>query len=181
MGSEFHPAEGAPNPAAAAPMVAGRLATPSPGLVVGQPEGSYSSGSYPAASPSTNPYAAPQAPLATVDPQRDYLRSVAAGQKRVIFALATQLLSSIVLVSVAPQLPLVAGIIAIVVGLTVAYLAISLSIKVYGPVQGTLLGILTLVPWFGLFFLLIINVRATGILNLHGIKVGFFGADTTGL
>ncbi len=179
MGSEFNPIEGSPSPAEATPVVAGRLATPAPTPVVGYPQGANPSGSYSAKSPSTNPYAAPHAPLANVEPQRDYLRSVAAGQKRVIFALAAQLLSSVALVALASRLPLAAGLIGIVVGLTVAFLAISLSIKVYGPVRGVALGIFTLVPWFGLFFLLVINGRATGILNLHGIHVGFLGADTS--
>ena len=172
MGSELNPSEGRSSQRQAAPVVAGRLAAPA-SAHMSAPVGGYPQGSSP------NPYASPHAPLAEGDPQRDYLRSVATGQKRVIVALAAQLLSSVALVALASRLPMAAGVIALVVGLTVAYLAIALSIKVYGPVRGSLMGIFTLVPWFGLFFLVIINSRATGILNLHGIQVGFLGADTS--
>jgi hypothetical protein len=44
-------------------------------------------------------------------------------------------------------------------------------------VVGVLLALLTIIPYVGLIVLLIINSRATGVLNKHGYRVGLFGAS----
>jgi hypothetical protein len=52
-----------------------------------------------------------------------------------------------------------------------------LAIKVYNVVAGALLGLLTLIPCLGLIVLLIVNQKATHILQQNGIKVGLMGAN----
>ena len=55
-----------------------------------------------------------------------------------------------------------------------------LAIKVYNVVAGALLGLLTLIPYLfclGLIVLLIVNQKATHILQQNGIKVGLMGAN----
>ena len=52
-----------------------------------------------------------------------------------------------------------------------------LAIKVYSTGIGVLLGILALIPCIGLLVLLVVNIKATGILKKNGIKVGLLGAN----
>lgn len=52
-----------------------------------------------------------------------------------------------------------------------------LGASVFGGPPGVLLGLLTLVPLLGIIALLAINTRATALLRIYGIRVGFFGAD----
>ena len=54
-----------------------------------------------------------------------------------------------------------------------------LATNVYGPTVGILLGLIMILPCFGLITLLIVNQKATSILKSHGIHVGFFGANTS--
>jgi len=65
-----------------------------------------------------------------------------------------------------------------ILGLTViaTALAFMLALKVMNAALGILLGIFTLIPLFGLIPLLIINGKATSILQSRGISVGLLGA-----
>jgi len=67
------------------------------------------------------------------------------------------------------------GYIAVVI--TAAVCVFLLAIQLHGIAIGVLLGILALIPCLGLFVLLALSVRATGILKRHGIHVGLFGAN----
>ena len=112
------------------------------------------------------------------------LRTVAVSQKAVIFCILAQLVAYVVLLVVnnlTPQLGMLAAI-----GLVALYLAVAitatvflfmLAVKLYGTGTGVVLGLLTLLPCIGLFVLLIINSKATGVLQENGVRVGLFGAN----
>ena len=76
--------------------------------------------------------------------------------------------------------PLV-GLGVLVVGLIAAVFTIRLAMKTHGTVLGIILGILCLVPILGLLILLLVNQKATTVLQLNGIKVGLLGADLSSL
>ena len=63
------------------------------------------------------------------------------------------------------------------VALVAMIFVILLAVKVYSPVMGILMGLLTLVPCVGLIMLLVINQKATKLLTEHGHKVGLLGAS----
>lgn len=52
-----------------------------------------------------------------------------------------------------------------------------LSTRVYGLGVGSVLGLLTLVPYLGLFVLVLINGKANAVLRGNGVRVGLFGAS----
>jgi hypothetical protein len=52
-----------------------------------------------------------------------------------------------------------------------------LAMKVYSTGLGIFLGLLTLIPCVGLICLLIVNGKATAVLQANGIHVGLLGAD----
>ncbi len=52
-----------------------------------------------------------------------------------------------------------------------------LSTLVYGFAAGLVMGLLTLIPCFGLFLLVLTNGIATATLRRNGIRVGFLGAS----
>jgi hypothetical protein len=56
-----------------------------------------------------------------------------------------------------------------------------LATRLYGNGMGIFLAIMTLIPYLGLIFLLIVNGRATKVLKDHDIPVGLLGADMSKL
>jgi hypothetical protein len=79
--------------------------------------------------------------------------------------------------AVPAELGFIIGLGVLVVGLVGTVFVFLLAIKVYNTGVGVLLGILTLVPCIGLFVLLVVNGKATGVLKQNGIKVGLLGAN----
>jgi hypothetical protein len=69
----------------------------------------------------------------------------------------------------------------LVVGLIAAIFTILLAMKTHGTGLGIILGVLCLVPILGLLILLLVNQKATTVLQLNGIKVGLLGADLSSL
>ena len=63
----------------------------------------------------------------------------------------------------------------LVAGTVAAVFVFLLALRIYTPVAGIALSICTLIPCLGLFVLVIINSKATGTLNVHGVRVGFLG------
>jgi hypothetical protein len=63
------------------------------------------------------------------------------------------------------------------VGLVAAVFTILLAMKTHGTVFGIILGILCLVPILGLLILLLVNQKATTVLQSNGKKVGLLGAN----
>ncbi|MBX9792269.1 MAG: hypothetical protein K2Y37_25500 [Pirellulales bacterium] len=143
---------------------------------------------------SFNPYEAPP-PLAqavgVLSGTRADLRSVAIYQRGVMicillyFAVYLGATATQALLEGRPEPPLFVG---IFLGLAMLAVAVAgavfvflLSIKVYGTGLGVLFGVLTLVPCVGLLALLSVNSKATSILRLNGVKVGFLGANPSSI
>ena len=135
---------------------------------------------------SDNPYQPPSADSQIVGIKsgepRD-LKSVAKSQKGLLFSILLQLIAVIssFSYSVSPFIFPV-NLDAIVIfsvlagGISGTFFVFWLAIKVYSPLPGVLLGMLTLVPCVGLIILAAVNRKATFILKQNGIKVGFLGA-----
>lgn len=140
---------------------------------------------------SFNPYEAPapipQAAVGVVSGTRADLRSVAMYQRGIIACISLYILIFVAQISITsqrvPQLPVgVALLLALAtLGVIVAGAAFVflLSIKVYGPALGALLGVLSLIPCLGVLALLRVNAKATTVLQENGIKVGWFGASAS--
>ena len=73
------------------------------------------------------------------------------------------------------QIFLIVGFLA--VGVTSAVFMFLLSTKLYPGATGILLAILTLVPYLGIVALLIVNGKATSVLQKNGYHVGLLGVD----
>lgn len=107
---------------------------------------------------------------------QDDLRRIAIFQKAILFCI----LANLVVVPLWFILPLESRVFLalplLAVYVTATVFVFLLATKVYGTGIGILLGILELVPFVGLIVLLIINGKATGVLQMHGIRVGLLGA-----
>lgn len=58
--------------------------------------------------------------------------------------------------------------------------AMQLGLAVYREgIIGVFLALLTIIPFFGLIFLVVINSRATSVLKSAGLSVGLMGANRT--
>jgi hypothetical protein len=112
------------------------------------------------------------------------LRTVAISQKAVIFCILGNL-ATIPLRIALEQMPATTALpgflillaFYLAVGITATVFVFMMAVRVYGTGAGVALGILTLVPCVGLITLVIINQKATGVLQQHGIRVGFLGAN----
>jgi hypothetical protein len=62
------------------------------------------------------------------------------------------------------------------VGLVGGVFVFLLGRKVYGPVAGVILGLLTVTPCVGLVVILVVNASATSALQSNGVRVGLLGA-----
>jgi len=126
-----------------------------------------------------NPYSAPQTlatPRRSGGGPRDELRKIAIYQKGIQVAVLFYLLA--VFFSFVPFVPL-----RVLLGLGMIYVITAgpifvflLSMKVYGVWQGIVFAILMFVPCLGLIMLLIVNQKATSMLQAKGISVGLLGA-----
>jgi hypothetical protein len=135
----------------------------------------------------SNPYQAPQTPIGmgespfSTEP-RERLRLIARYQRWVILALVVNIGLNIGYGlagrSLGPGPALVLGALATlgVIACTMAAVFL-LANKVYNTVAAVFCALLMLVPCVSLLVLLVINQKATTILQQHGIKVGFFGAS----
>ncbi len=116
------------------------------------------------------------------------LRTVAWSQKVIILCILAYLATlplGFALNAMPAELQLFGNIV-----LAVFYLAASITatvfvfmmaVKVYSTGVGVLLGLLTLIPCVGLIALLVINSKATGILQSNGVRVGLLGATMSDL
>lgn len=132
-----------------------------------------------------NPYQAPSASDKAVgvrSGRRIDLLAVARYQRGIINCILIQLVIYVAafLLGQAPrfsqQFTLILGLgnlILIVVGCA---LVVFLSMKVYHPLVGVLLGFMAFIPCLGLLVLLLINGKASAILQQNGVRVGLLGA-----
>jgi hypothetical protein len=106
------------------------------------------------------------------------LRTVATRQKAMLLCLLGQI-TLFVLQFVLPAMRPLLGLAYLAVGITAAVFVFMLCLTVYNTTMGIILGILTLIPLIGLLVLLIVNGKATKLLQEHGIKVGLLGANAS--
>jgi hypothetical protein len=104
------------------------------------------------------------------------LRSVAQYQKVILFCILAYLVLGALHFALPPDVKDALALTIIVLSITATLFVFLLATKLDNTGLGLLLGILTLIPLIGLFALLIINAKATGMLKKHGIRVGLFGA-----
>lgn len=129
-----------------------------------------------------NPYQSPQSvPEVTgvLSGSREDLRSVAKFQKGILVCILIYLCAVIGQFALPADLRLFLGLGVLVVGLVGTVFVFLLALKVYSPVVGILLGLLTLIPCVGLIALLVVNGKATSILRANGLKVGLLGANVS--
>jgi len=110
---------------------------------------------------------------------RELLRAIAANQKVIIFCILIYLCLIPVQFVVPENLRIFIALAYLPVAITATVFVFLLATKVYSTGTGVLLAILTFIPCIGLIMLLIINGKATGILQAHGIHVGLLGARSS--
>lgn len=125
--------------------------------------------------------------LPPTPPQLDYaspvfegrtdLREIALRQRAIMVCILVEIVMIVLMFTLPAELRLFPALGMFAAGITGTVFAFMLGIAVYGAAVGIILGILTLIPYLGLIFLLIINGKATGILRQHRIRVGLMGAD----
>ncbi len=130
---------------------------------------------------SDSPYQSPQSPNSeTEDSKRELLRRVAKNQRMVIFALLANIGANVVsfmtLGQDAPIRLAVMGVSLLVV-IFAMYAIFSLANELSGAGIGILCAILMLIPCVSLICLLVVNQKATALLQSNGVRVGFLGTD----
>ena len=133
---------------------------------------------------SYNPFEAPATNsrvVGIVSGSREDLLKVAKYQKGILVCILVYILAVAGQFALPPQIRPLVGLGVLVVGLIAAVFTIRLAMKTHGTVLGIILGLLCLVPILGLLILLLVNQKATTVLQLNGIKVGLLGADLSSL
>lgn len=129
---------------------------------------------------SDNPYAAPEADeqvSGILSGSQKDLYHVARMQKGIIICILLYFIAMFGQLAIPQQLRGLILIGLLFVLLAGAVFVISLSVRVYGTALGIVLGILALIPCWGMIVLLVINSKATRIMKDNGIKVGLMGAN----
>ena len=106
---------------------------------------------------------------------------VAKYQKGILVCILIYIVAVVGQFALPPQLRQLVGLGVLVVGLIAAVFTILLAMKTHGTVLGIILGLLCIVPILGLLILLVVNQKATTVLQCNGIKVGLLGADLSSL
>jgi hypothetical protein len=108
------------------------------------------------------------------------IREIAGRQRAIILCIVAGIILYVALAAGQTQLPLAVKLLLLMAllacNITATVFVFLLTTKLYGTGVGVLLGVLTLLPCIGLITLLIINGKATAILQQNGIKVGLLGA-----
>lgn len=130
---------------------------------------------------SDNPYQAPQfddsAVVGVRSGRREDLKSVAMYQKGVLVCILINLIVIFGRFFVPENVQLIMGLLYIPVGLAGTVFIFLLAIKLYSTGLGVLFGLLTFIPCIGLIVLLVVNNKATTVLQQNGYKVGLLGAN----
>lgn len=117
-------------------------------------------------------------------PSREFLREVATYQRLVLFSLLANIVSNIVMMfggglDLLVLLALLAVALIIIV-LTMVSMFL-LANRIYNVGVAIVCAILMLVPCISLITMLIVNQKATSILQASGVKVGLFGANPSSI
>ncbi len=132
-----------------------------------------------------NPYEAPRSPLAGAvgvrSGLRKDLRDVAVSQKGILICILLQfvLLGSRFLAP--PGMQTAATVAILLANLVATVFVFMLAMKVYNVALGVVFGLLALFPCVGLIVLLVVNSKATNILQQNGYKVGLLGVDLSAI
>jgi hypothetical protein len=133
---------------------------------------------------SINPYQPPslesQPPpvVGVLSGSREDLRAVAQYQRGIVACVGVYLILVIVQFALPLEQRWILALLLIpLIPIATAFVFL-LSTKVYGMGLGILLGVLTMIPCVGLIPLLVLNAKATSVLNRNGIPVGLLGADS---
>ncbi len=105
------------------------------------------------------------------------LRQVALYQKAILFCILAYILAIPTQFLLPPGLRPFLLIFVLAVAIAGMVFVFLLALKLYNVGIGVLLGILSLIPLVGLIILLVINGKATSLLQLAGYKVGLLGAN----
>ena len=137
---------------------------------------------------SENPYQAPQTvdspaerAVGVVSGNPEDLRSVADYQRGMLICILVYLLGAPFGMALPPEMKFLVALPILGAAIGGMVFVFLLACKVYNPLLGVLLGILTLVPCLGLLMLLVVNGKATGILKANDIRVGLLGANSSDL
>ena len=126
-----------------------------------------------------NPYQSPPVEAEVVgvlSGQREDLRRVATYQKGTLFCILIYFFAIVGQFLLPEPLRPLLGLGVLGLGVVGTVFVFLLATKVYSTGLGILLGILTLIPCIGLIALLVVNSKATKVLQKNGIKVGLLGA-----
>lgn len=131
----------------------------------------------------SNPYRSPEeVPSTTPFPQdhREKLRRVAKYQRWVLLAVLLNICATIVAIAV-PRDSLIVSLMILAVALAILVFAVTSVVMLAGELWNVgiaiLCAILMFLPCISLITLLVVNQKATGLLQQHGIHVGLMGAD----
>jgi len=134
----------------------------------------------------SNPYQSPQVGSPIVSSfaggdSREYLRDVARRQRKVLLAVGLNFLVNIIAAAAnaSESAPLILGMAVLAIGVAIFSMVamFQLANRVYGMGAAIVCTILMLVPCISLITLLVVNQKATSILQAAGVKVGLLGAD----
>jgi hypothetical protein len=137
---------------------------------------------------SQNPYEAPRvtdAAIGVKSGRREDLLPVAQYQKGIIYCILANIVLFILNLAAGQSQSTVAGLVIVglyaIVAVAQLVLIALLAAKVYNVVLGIFIGIFSFVPCLGLLLLLVVNQKATSVLQQNGIRVGLMGADMSQL
>jgi hypothetical protein len=104
------------------------------------------------------------------------LRTIASRQRAIIVCVVLYLVVLVLRLAVPADSQIYVNVAVIVLGIVALVFVFDLAKLLYGTDTGAMFGIATVIPVIGLLSLLIVNQKATKVLNSHGIRVGIFGA-----
>jgi hypothetical protein len=127
-----------------------------------------------------NPYQSPMSEDRVVgvnSGSREDLRNVAKYQRGILFCILFNIIFILSRFFLPPGLQILLYIAIGILDVAGTVFVFMLAMKVYSTGLGIVLGVLTLIPCVGLIVLLIVNGKATSVLQANGISVGLLGAD----
>lgn len=133
-----------------------------------------------------SPYRSPETPIEPYDPYspadaaREGLRRVAKYQRWVLYALLANIAVNIGAFAVGGLSPLLFALVMAVAVAVVAFTiaaVFALAREVFDPGTAVLCAFSMFFPCISLVVLLVVNQKATGYLQRHGVRVGLMGAD----
>ncbi len=124
---------------------------------------------------------APAMATAYSDAQPD-LRKIAGKQRTLIYFILAGLVLELPIMLLSSSVPLLGLPVALVYLFFRVFVTVDLGLAAFQDrVLPVLLGIMTAIPCLGIILLLVINGKATSVLQRNGVKVGLMGADMSSI